>query len=80
LVSLDLDLSAAMEVGCGAGLRALGFFSVTALPAMGPWAFCLALGVVVLNGARTAAVGSCKRTSAADKRPELRAASVRFLI
>jgi hypothetical protein len=31
------------------------------------------------KGARTAAVGSCRRTSAADRRPELRALRVRFL-
>lgn len=34
---------------------------------------------VWLNGARTAAVGLCRRTSAAERRPELRAVKVRFL-
>lgn len=34
---------------------------------------------VALNGTRTAAVGLCRRTSAAERRPELRAVKVRFL-
>lgn len=37
------------------------------------------VGDVEENIARTAAFGSCRRTSAADKRPELRAVRVRFL-